>query len=60
MLYITYDFLNKGMRLGHDSVFICRDRAIITPVNSFVTLLNPDIHLAHTIVFFQFYNLSLE
>lgn len=48
MLYITYDFLNKGIRLGHDSVFICQHRAIITPVNSFVTLLNPTIHLALT------------
>lgn len=55
MLYITYDSLNKGMRLGRYSVFICRDRAIITPVNFFVTLLNPDIHLAHTDAQYSFF-----
>lgn len=55
MLYITYDSLNKRIRLGNDSVFICQHGAVITPVNSFVTLLNPAIHLAHTNAQFSFF-----
>ncbi len=55
MLYITYDSLNKRIRLDDDSVFICQYRAVIAPVNSFVTLLNPAIHLAHTKAQFSFF-----
>ncbi len=55
MLYITYDSLNKRIRLDDDSVFICQYRAVIAPVNSFVTLFNPAIHLAHTKAQFSFF-----
>lgn len=32
MLYITFDFLNKGIRLG-DSVFICENEVITASLN---------------------------
>lgn len=33
MLYITYDSLNKGIRLRDDSVFIRGNGFVIAPVN---------------------------